>query len=191
MPRVKDESKIELIYKATLDLVLNTGYASLKMADVAKQAGLATGTLYIYFTNKEELINKLFLHLKEEKIRLMFQSHQASDSFFVTFKKLWLSYFSLSLKEFHKMLFIEQYAYSPLLTEQTIRKSDELMQPMIDLLQQAQKDDLVKSYEPELIFSHIMGSALEIVKLYQKKQSLPDQATIENCFEMAWSSIRK
>ncbi|MBK7429323.1 MAG: helix-turn-helix transcriptional regulator [Saprospiraceae bacterium] len=39
---------------------MKSGYTDLRMADVAKEAGMATGTLYIYFKNKEELINTLF-----------------------------------------------------------------------------------------------------------------------------------
>ena len=70
MPRVKDESKIEAIYNATLALVLKSGFAELNMAAVAKEAGIATGTIYTYFKNKETLINQLFLHLKEEKVNL-------------------------------------------------------------------------------------------------------------------------
>jgi AcrR family transcriptional regulator len=49
MSRPRDENKIEVIYEATLKLVLETGFNGLKMADVAKAANLATGTLYIYF----------------------------------------------------------------------------------------------------------------------------------------------
>ncbi|MBK7428138.1 MAG: TetR/AcrR family transcriptional regulator [Saprospiraceae bacterium] len=97
---------------------MKSGYTDLRMADVAK-AGMATGTLYIYFKNKEELINTLFLQLKEEKIKQMFENTQPTDSFFISFKKLWSAYFTISLKEFPKMLFIEQYAYSSLLSAET------------------------------------------------------------------------
>ena len=49
MPKAKDENKIEQIFKATLKLVSVEGFGGLRMSDVAKEAGMATGTLYIYF----------------------------------------------------------------------------------------------------------------------------------------------
>ena len=55
MPRIKDENKIQAIYQATLALVLKSGYAELNMAAVAKEAGIATGSIYTYFKNKEAL----------------------------------------------------------------------------------------------------------------------------------------
>ncbi|RYD79444.1 MAG: TetR/AcrR family transcriptional regulator [Sphingobacteriales bacterium] len=90
MTRAKDDFKIQIIYTATLALVLETGYTELTMAAVAKKAKIATGTIYTYFQNKEELINKLYLYLKEEKTARMFETYKSGDSFFVTFKKLWL-----------------------------------------------------------------------------------------------------
>ena len=90
MPRVKDQNKIQAIYEATLALVLKSGYAELNMAAVAKEADIATGTIYTYFKNKEALINQLFLFLKEEKVKLMFKKYNEKDSFYVSFQNLFL-----------------------------------------------------------------------------------------------------
>jgi hypothetical protein len=53
-------------------------------------------------------------------------------SFYVTFQKLWLAYFKISIDEYHKMMFIEQYAYSSIITTQTRKKADALLLPMIN-----------------------------------------------------------
>lgn len=191
MPRIKDENKIQAIYQATLALVLKSGYAELNMAAVAQEAGIATGTIYTYFKNKEALINQLYLHLKEEKVNLMFKKFDDSESFYLKFQKLWLAYFKISFNEYHKMMFIEQYAYSSILTASTKIKADTLLLPMIKLLHEAQKEQLIKDVEPEIILSSITGAVLEIVRYYQSKGTKPSKSTIEQCFEMAWTSIRK
>jgi AcrR family transcriptional regulator len=191
MPRIKDENKIEAIYQATLALVLKSGYAELNMAAVAKEAGIATGTIYTYFKNKEALINQLYIHLKEEKVRQMFKEYKETDNFYVSFQKLWMAYFKISLSEYHKMMFIEQYAYSSIITMSTRKKADALLLPMITLLYEAQKEQLIKNIEPEIILSAITGGVLEIVRYYQNKGTKPSKSVIEQCFEMAWNSIRK
>src|SRR5690606_16924851 len=38
-----------------LDLFVERGYAATRLEDVAARAGVSKGTLYLYFTNKEEL----------------------------------------------------------------------------------------------------------------------------------------
>ena len=191
MPRIKDENKIQSIYQATLALVLKSGYAELNMAAVAKEAGIATGTIYTYFKNKEALINQLYLYLKEEKVNLMFKKYNENDNFYVSFQKLWMAYFKISMNEYHKMMFIEQYAYSSIITAPTRKKADALLLPMVSLLQQAQQEQLIKKVAPEIILSSITGAVLEIVRYYQNKGAKPNKSIMEQCFEMAWNSIRK
>ncbi|MEJ7806644.1 MAG: TetR/AcrR family transcriptional regulator [Telluria sp.] len=52
--RRKDARPQELL-AAALDLFVERGFASTRLEDVARLAGVSKGTLYLYFTNKEEL----------------------------------------------------------------------------------------------------------------------------------------
>lgn len=52
--RRKDARPQELL-AAALELFVERGFASTRLEDVAKRAGVSKGTLYLYFTNKEEL----------------------------------------------------------------------------------------------------------------------------------------
>ena len=52
--RRKDARPQELL-SAALDLFVEHGYAAARLEDVAARAGVSKGTLYLYFTNKEEL----------------------------------------------------------------------------------------------------------------------------------------
>lgn len=52
--RRKDARPQELL-AAALDLFVERGYAATRLEDVAARAGVSKGTLYLYFTNKEEL----------------------------------------------------------------------------------------------------------------------------------------
>jgi AcrR family transcriptional regulator len=61
----RDEHKIEQIFQATLVLVKEKGLAGITMGEIARAAKIATGTLYIYFESKEQLINELFTSVAE------------------------------------------------------------------------------------------------------------------------------
>jgi AcrR family transcriptional regulator len=52
--RRKDARPQELL-AAAQDLFVERGFASTRLEDVARQAGVSKGTLYLYFTNKEDL----------------------------------------------------------------------------------------------------------------------------------------
>ncbi|WP_338848570.1 TetR/AcrR family transcriptional regulator [Massilia sp. W12] len=52
--RRKDARPQELL-AAALDIFVERGFAMTRLEDVARRAGVSKGTLYLYFTNKEEL----------------------------------------------------------------------------------------------------------------------------------------
>ena len=58
----RDEMKNRIL-EAALGVFQKSGFHSASMNDIAKAAGLAKGTLYIYFKSKEEMTNALCKHL--------------------------------------------------------------------------------------------------------------------------------
>lgn len=191
MARPKDAHKIELIYKAALNLVVKIGYVKLKMSDVAKEAGVATGTLYIYFNNKEDLINKLYLHLKQQKIKEIVRGYDPKDAFFSGFKRIWHQYLAESSREPQQMMFLEQYARSPYLHTETKQKTESLLAPIGELLVAGQQQGMVKNVPIDILMGYLVGAVHEIVKIHFDKNESISQATIDACFEMSWHCIRK
>ena len=49
--REKDPEKIQKIYNATLELVMEEGIDAINISKIAKKSKVASGTLYIYFEN--------------------------------------------------------------------------------------------------------------------------------------------
>lgn len=191
MPKPRDEAKIEAIFQAALKVVLKEGYAGLKMKDVAAEAGMATGTLYIYFTNKEELINELFVHLKTAKTQRLMAAYDPADPFPVTFKKLWISYLDITLSEPERTIFIEQFARSPYLTEASRKVSDQLLKPIADILDWGIRQHLVQDLPTELLISQLLGPVYEMVKLHHDGKIELTPSRKEQCFQMAWNAVRK
>lgn len=53
-------SKSETILRAAAKVFARSGYFNAKVADVAREAGVADGTVYLYFKSKEELLTSIF-----------------------------------------------------------------------------------------------------------------------------------
>src|SRR5205085_7214819 len=58
VPRVMD--KRERILSAAERIFARHGFFSAKVSDVAKEAGIADGTIYLYFKSKDDLLISLF-----------------------------------------------------------------------------------------------------------------------------------
>ncbi len=67
------DNKKELIINAAIKIFAEKGFYNAKVADVAHQAGVADGTIYLYFRNKDDLLISLF-ETKMEEILLRFSA---------------------------------------------------------------------------------------------------------------------
>jgi AcrR family transcriptional regulator len=73
--RRKDARPHELL-AAALDFFVERGYAATRLDDVAARAGVSKGTLYLYFTNKEELFKAV---VKEHLLPVLGEAEQVID----------------------------------------------------------------------------------------------------------------
>jgi TetR/AcrR family fatty acid metabolism transcriptional regulator len=60
--------KREAILRAAISVFAHNGYFNSKVADIAKEAGVADGTVYLYFKSKEEILHSIFDRNMEEGI---------------------------------------------------------------------------------------------------------------------------
>jgi TetR/AcrR family fatty acid metabolism transcriptional regulator len=56
----KGTSKRERILRAAVDTFAQNGYFNAKVSEIAKTAGVADGTIYLYFDGKEDLLITVF-----------------------------------------------------------------------------------------------------------------------------------
>ncbi len=56
MARLVDETKIDRIKEATIELVVNNGYGGASISAIARKAGVAEGYLYRFYSSKQELV---------------------------------------------------------------------------------------------------------------------------------------
>src|SRR6266852_5021979 len=56
------------IIRAAISVFAHNGYFNSKVADIAREAGVADGTVYLYFRSKEEILHSIFDRSMEEAI---------------------------------------------------------------------------------------------------------------------------
>ena len=70
-------SKREKILKAAIKIFARDGFFNAKVEDIARQAGVATGTTYLYFKNKDDLLISIF---EEEMMPIIKSAEEAIDA---------------------------------------------------------------------------------------------------------------
>ena len=68
MARKRTPDKRDRILEAAVKVFARKGYFAARVADIASQAGVADGTIYLYFRSKEDILVSLFDEIMAEHI---------------------------------------------------------------------------------------------------------------------------
>jgi AcrR family transcriptional regulator len=104
----RDESKIQQIFAATLELVVKIGLAGITMRQIAEAANMATGTMYIYFKDKDELVNQLYASCRASSVNTYFRGYDHELGYKKGFKIIWNNILQHQLESFDVYVFMEQ-----------------------------------------------------------------------------------
>jgi AcrR family transcriptional regulator len=189
MEKVKVQNKREAILKATLLMVNNHGFHAAPMSMISKQAGVSPGTIYLYFENKESLINTLYCELKTRFAERIFKGFITDMPVKVGFKVIWMNVLDYKCNEPEEALFIEQCDNTPMISEESKQIGFRAIQPLYDLWERGQQEGLIKPLSRIMLFSFSLLPILYIVKENLKKEIRLSETEIENAFKASWDAI--
>lgn len=109
-------SKKQKILETALTLFVENGISETSTAEIAKEAGVATGTLFHHFKNKHRLVEALYLSLKQDLVAAL-----ASEVALENINQgqlFWLDAIKWGLYKPHAFRFFEIYYASPWLSHQ-------------------------------------------------------------------------
>jgi AcrR family transcriptional regulator len=115
--------KREAILSAALRLIARLGLHNTPMSAVAREAGVAVGTLYLYFPSKEAMINALYLDVLADRNRVLMGEESTStpvpDTHRANIWELWHALARWHLDHEDASNLILQCRSSGILTEET------------------------------------------------------------------------
>ncbi|MCC7401719.1 MAG: TetR/AcrR family transcriptional regulator [Chitinophagaceae bacterium] len=188
--KFKDETKTAQIFSATLKLVQQKGLSGITMSEIAKAARIATGTLYIYFKNKPDLINALFTYCRKNATNIYFDNYEESAPFKTGFKIIWSNLVKFRMDHFDQAVFLDQCYHSPFITENTKEITRKMIQPLYKLVERGKEEKFLKDIDNMLLLTFMSGSINEFIKYsnYSGKKILSSDTGL--LFQLCWDALK-
>jgi AcrR family transcriptional regulator len=186
----KDEEKFKAIAEATFVLVEQTGLSGLTMAAIARQAGLATGTLYVYYKSKDELLTALYEQAKTATLARVMQGYDPEAPFRRSFQRMWLNLLRNRLAHSAEVIFQEQYYNSPWFTEASRDLSARLFKDWVGMVETARTQQILKDVPTPLLVGSFMGSVRETASLLRTGALDDTEAHLALAFGVCWDGIK-
>ncbi len=125
MARPKSEEKQAALLDAATNVVAVHGLGA-STASIARLAGVAEGTLFRYFSTKDSLFNKLYLHLKQSLGEAMRKSFTMSLPLKDRVRSLWDGYIQWGIAHPSSVKALNQLADSERITAATRSRADKI-----------------------------------------------------------------
>lgn len=183
-------NKKEAIFESTLKLIDEHGFHGTPMSQIAAHANVATGTIYHYFSSKDELIVELFKYCREKTNNHIFD-FQADLSYQERFFYIWNRLVDYYLAHRDIFLFVEQFYASPyyelIQQKKTIYYGADKM--FLFFEEGIETGSIRKASFYTLVASYI-GTATSYVKLVTFGFSKMNAKDRENLIEIVWNGVK-
>jgi AcrR family transcriptional regulator len=189
--RTKDKDKVDLIFNASLELISKEGTSALTMSKIAKYANISTGTVYIYFKNKEELLHKLYLKLNKESNERFLKEYDSTAPFKIGLKKVWINYLKHRIEHYEESVFLERYYKSNAITLEEKALAEDMKSPVHQMIRRGKKEMLIKNnIDDEMLFLSMLGFIRELADEHIVGVYKLDKDRIESAFQLSWDTIK-
>lgn len=169
--RTRDESKELAIREKALEIIVEEGFDGLSMQKLAKAANVSPATIYIYYRNREDLLNSLYNEVNSTFAREALKKFDPSLSLEEGLWRQWRNRLNFILQYPNYFKFFEQFRNSPLINHKDV-KSMEFKENMRLFVQNAIQRNEMKPMEPEIFWSLAYGSFYSIIKFHLQQRSM-------------------
>ncbi|MDF4222231.1 TetR/AcrR family transcriptional regulator [Maribacter sp. M208] len=186
----KSIDKRNALINATIELVNNDGFHATPMSKIAKMACVSPATIYLYFENKQDLVNKTYLEVKSSYTAYAFATYDETMSVKEGFEVIWKRIAEFKLKEDAYAMFLAQCDNTPMIDEESRQEGIRHLQPLLDVWKRGIKEGVIKPMSDYMLYAYAINP-LSFLTIAQNRGALVlDDKQLEQAFEAAWSSIK-
>ncbi len=190
MKELATTNKRDIILAATLKLLASRGFHGFSIRDVAKEAGVATGTVYLYFDDRDHLIKKLHGQIIETVGREVFLVTDQRVSLFQQFHHMCRKFWSLFQQQPEIILSKGQFDHLPL---EILRSRHEdakvVLEPLFTFFLRGREQRELKDFPDEILFSLAFEPYFEIARKSIQGFVVVDDAMLDRIIHASWDSI--
>jgi AcrR family transcriptional regulator len=188
------EEKREAILQATLELVAEHGFHNAPCSMIADRAGVAAGTIYRYFDNKDVLINALYLELEAKINTALLEGYSSEKPVRERFTHLAIGLLKFFISSPMEFRYVEQFHNSPYgaaFRRDRILGQAEDCGIYCELFRYGVAQQVIKDLPLAVLFDLAFGPIVSVARNHILGFIHLDNDLIELIAEACWDSLKR
>ncbi|MDP2337910.1 MAG: TetR/AcrR family transcriptional regulator [Bacteroidota bacterium] len=185
------KDKRTALLESGLRLFVENGFHATPTSQIAREAGVATGTLFHYFKTKEDLINSIYIENKDLLIKALKMDLEEQMTVKSKLRKLFFNFVYWALDYTCELQFFNQFSNSPFIDQLTKEQGMERFSFVFEIVKNGQETDVLKDLPADLLFDVAQGVLNGFVlNLLANRDRVNDLNFLENGFSLYWDCIK-
>ena len=187
MARPLSEEKRSAILGAATEVVAALGVCA-PTAKIAKDAGVAEGTLFTYFPSKDELLNRLYLELKMDLRDAMMTGYPAGKSLIDRSRHVWDRYIGWGSAHPLKRRAVRQLAVSDRITEECKKLVGDEFGEFNDMMRECAAGGAMR-HQPPAFATAIMSAIADTTMDFIAREPAQAKRYTKAGFDAFWKAV--
>ena len=165
----KVEDKHKKILQAAIKVFAHNGFYNSKVSEIAKEAGVADGTIYLYFKNKDDILISLFEEEMENIIENMKEEMDKQEDLLSKLKRF--AVVQLNSKrdnpDLAAIMEVELRQSSKFMKEYVNKKFIEYLKIVSSIIKEGQQQGILKKdIDPTIVSRAFWGALDEVARFW-------------------------
>jgi len=182
-------TKKEKILTTALELIVNQGIQETPMSQISKSSEVAMGTIYHHFKSKNEIVNAIYIYLKQKMGNAFLEEKEAPKDYKSMFFNFWNNLYDFYSKNEIAFKFLQNFTHSPLISEKSREEGAQYYNPIILFFQEGLQNGNIKPIDIVLLTETIHGNVVSLVQIYFQQTIEINKTIIDQAINMSWNSV--
>jgi len=187
--RLKDDEKVTRIYRAAMMVINQDGFQGCSMTKIAAAADLSPATIYLYFENKDDMIKKLFIHLKQKMGHSYFNTATDLSPSKGTFRTIWINHYQYIIENIEEYNFLENFSNCPLIDHIEKENNHDYCPNFETLFDQSKAAKLLQPLTNDIIYSLLFAPISQMVKKSKSQGKSLSTNDLIQIFDASWKAV--
>lgn len=179
----------EEILAATRDLIVEEGLETLSFSKIFARAGVGSGTVYNYFSSKEELVSTLYRETADFLDREVLTGYDPTAGLKERFRSMLVKMARFVPAHRKELKLLAACHHSPYVAQELRYRPLSSEQAAASLLSEGQTNGTFLPMNPDMAFRLISGAITAVVEA-QLDGKLPfDEEVLDQAIEACWRAV--
>lgn len=178
------------IMRAALELVAEDGFAAATTAAIARRAGVAEGTLYRHFDNKDALFVAVYSRIKESVYDSVMAETDADGSVETRFRQLWRGVWNAYRADPAAFAYGQRFGEYPLSAREGNPIHDGFIRHITGLIRDGKARGAIKDVPGSVLHAFFFPPMVSMLKQAIAGHDW-SEADLDTAIDTAWDSWRR